>query len=236
MGQRIWFFLQLFARKRALAYAGFDHVHACLTLRTHVVGQKTTLPASLKHKIAVKGFQTLTKHVLNPENTFQGFPMVEFTPLEVSTWIKMLGSSFEDALIPLGFSCISFYLQIKVDEPRLCESLSFGSLLNMFSNSMVWKYALLLKNLVQSWANLMLVLSSFPLLTKISLTCLINSWVFLLLWLRDCACSTSWISTWFSHTFLRGMFLWLGCSTFIISIPSAYAFLWGIFWCMRLLV
>ena len=70
-------------------YTGFDHAHACLTLRTHVMGQKT-LVAPLKHKIAIEGFQTLIKHVLTPENTFQGFPMVEFTPLEVSTWINKL--------------------------------------------------------------------------------------------------------------------------------------------------
>ena len=56
------------------------------------MGQKT-LVASLKYKIAIRGIQTLTKHVLNPENTFQGFPMAEFTPLKVSTWIKKLDPS-----------------------------------------------------------------------------------------------------------------------------------------------
>lgn len=35
--------------------------------------------------------------------------MVEFTPLEVSAWIKKLGPSFKDALIPLGLSSISSY-------------------------------------------------------------------------------------------------------------------------------
>ena len=45
--------------------------------------------------------------------------MAEFTPLEISTWIKNLGPSFKDALIPLVFSCISSYLQIKVNKPLL---------------------------------------------------------------------------------------------------------------------
>ena len=58
----------------------------------HVMGQKT-LVAFLKHKIAIGGFQTLTKYFLNPENTFQVFPMAEFTPFEVLVRIKKLDPS-----------------------------------------------------------------------------------------------------------------------------------------------
>ena len=42
------------------------------------------------------------------------------------------------------------------------QPLSFVSLLDMFSNLMVWKYAPLLKNLVQSWAKPTLVHSILP--------------------------------------------------------------------------
>lgn len=45
--------------------------------------------------------------------------MAEFTPLEVSTWINKLNLNFKDALIPLGLFCISFFHQIKVNEPLL---------------------------------------------------------------------------------------------------------------------
>jgi len=48
--------------------------------------------------------------------------------------------------------------------------MNFGFLLDMVSNLMVWSYAPLLKNLVQSWVSLTLVLLFFPLLRKISLT------------------------------------------------------------------
>ena len=47
------------------------------------------------------------------------FPMAEFTSLEVSMWINKLNLNFKDAFIPLGLSCISFFHQIKVDEPLL---------------------------------------------------------------------------------------------------------------------
>ena len=45
--------------------------------------------------------------------------MVEFTSLEVSMWINKQNLNFKDALIPLGLSCISFFHQIKIDEPLL---------------------------------------------------------------------------------------------------------------------
>ena len=45
--------------------------------------------------------------------------MAEFSLLEVSVWIKKLGSSFKKAHIPFGLSCIFPYHQIKVDEPFL---------------------------------------------------------------------------------------------------------------------
>jgi len=34
-------------------------------------------------------------------------------------WINKLNLNFKDAFIPLGLSCISFFYQIKVDEPLL---------------------------------------------------------------------------------------------------------------------
>ena len=51
--------------------------------------------------------------------------MVEFTPLEVSAWIKKLVPSFKDALIPFGLFCIFSYHQIKVDEPLLYAATKF---------------------------------------------------------------------------------------------------------------
>jgi len=51
--------------------------------------------------------------------------MAEFSPLEVSAWIKKLGPSFKDALVPLGLSCIFPYHQIKVDEPLLHAATNF---------------------------------------------------------------------------------------------------------------
>ena len=54
--------------------------------------------------------------------------MAEFTPLAVSTWIKKLGPTFEDALIPLSLSCIIPYHQIKVYEPLLCATAKFCTL------------------------------------------------------------------------------------------------------------
>ena len=131
-------------------------------------------------------------------------------------------------LVPLSrmlLSLLAFLASLPIIKSKYMSlffmlPLSFESLLGMFSNSTVWKYAPLLKNLVQSWVNLTLVLSFFPLLRKISLTWLINSWGFLLLWIRDGASLTSWISAWFSHTFLRGMFLLQGCSALNISMPS----------------
>ena len=45
--------------------------------------------------------------------------MAEFTSLEVLMWINKLNLNFKDALIPFDLSCISFFHQIKVDEPLL---------------------------------------------------------------------------------------------------------------------
>lgn len=51
--------------------------------------------------------------------------MPEFSPLEVSAWIKKLGPSFKEGLIPFGLSCTFPYHQIKVDEPHLCATANF---------------------------------------------------------------------------------------------------------------
>ena len=51
--------------------------------------------------------------------------MAEFTPLEVSVWINKLNLNFKDARIPLGLSCISFFYQIKVNEPLLHAATEF---------------------------------------------------------------------------------------------------------------
>ena len=45
--------------------------------------------------------------------------MVELFLLKVLTWIKRLGPSFKEAIIPFSLSCIFSYHQIKVDEPLL---------------------------------------------------------------------------------------------------------------------
>jgi len=104
-----------------------------------------TLDTSFKYKIVVGGLQTLTKRVLSSENTSQDFPMAEFTPLAILAWIKKLGPSFKDALFAMAdFTPLAVFFVLL---------LNFGSQLSMFSNSMVWNYAPLLKNLVQSWAN-----------------------------------------------------------------------------------
>ena len=51
--------------------------------------------------------------------------MVEFSLLEVSAWIKKLGLSFKEAIIPFSLSCIFPYHQIKVDEPLLRAAANF---------------------------------------------------------------------------------------------------------------
>ena len=51
--------------------------------------------------------------------------MEEFSSLEVLAWIKKLGPSFKEALIPFGLSCIFPYHQIKVDEPFLYSIANF---------------------------------------------------------------------------------------------------------------
>ena len=45
--------------------------------------------------------------------------MAKISPFEVSTWIRKLGPSFKEAIVPYGLSCIFPYHQIKVDEPLL---------------------------------------------------------------------------------------------------------------------
>ena len=51
--------------------------------------------------------------------------MAKFTPLKVSLWINKLNLNFKDAIIPLGLSCISFFHQIKVNEPLLHAAAEF---------------------------------------------------------------------------------------------------------------
>ena len=131
---------------------------------------KKTLVTSFKYKIVVGDLQTFTKHILSSKNTSQGLPMAEFSPLEVLAWIKSFNPSFKDALVPLS-SLASFPITKSKWMNLLFVLLpTFRFLLVMFSTSMVWKYALLLKSLVQSLANLMLALSSFPSLARILLT------------------------------------------------------------------
>ena len=140
--------------------------------------------------------------------------MAEFTPLEVSALIKMLGPTFKDAFIPLGLSCILPYHQIKVDEPLLRATAEIGSQLSMSSNSMVWNYAVLLKNSVQSWVAHQLF--GIP-LAKAQRWCKLKK-------LNICMV--------FMY-FLKRMLLWLGNSTLIILMPFVYAFLQGTSWCIR---
>ena len=51
--------------------------------------------------------------------------MAEFTPLEVSMWINKLNLIFNDSFIPLGLCFISFFHQIKVNEPLLHVAIEF---------------------------------------------------------------------------------------------------------------
>ena len=43
--------------------------------------------------------------------------MAENFPLDVSTWIRMLGPDFKDSIAPYDLSCVFPYHQIRVDEP-----------------------------------------------------------------------------------------------------------------------
>jgi len=45
--------------------------------------------------------------------------MEENSLLDVSAWIRRLGSDFKDSIAPYGLSCDFPYHQIKVDEPLL---------------------------------------------------------------------------------------------------------------------
>ena len=45
--------------------------------------------------------------------------MAKLSPLEVSAWIRKLGPSFKEVVIPYGLSCIFSYHQTKVDKPLL---------------------------------------------------------------------------------------------------------------------
>ena len=61
---------------------------------------RKTLAALFKYKIAVEGLQTLAKCILSLENTLEGFLMAEFSHLEVSAWIKKLGSLLHPPISP----------------------------------------------------------------------------------------------------------------------------------------
>ena len=122
-------------------------------------------------------------------------------------------------MLSLLLVSLAFFSIIKLGWTGLFSVLllNFRSLLDMSFNSMAWNYAPLLKNLVQSWVNPTLVLLFFPLLRKISLTWLFNSWGFLYLWPKDGAHLISWMFTWFSSIFLSKMFLWPGWRAINIS-------------------
>ena len=71
------------------------HMHTCVRRCWPCVcltQARKTLASLFKYKIAVGGLQTLAKRILSSENTLEGFPMAEFSPLKVSAWIKKLGS------------------------------------------------------------------------------------------------------------------------------------------------
>ena len=72
----------------------------------------------------MKGFQTFKKN-FKFKNHSTRFPIAELTSLGVSMWINKLNLNFKDALIPLGLSYISFFHQIKVDEPLLRAAIEF---------------------------------------------------------------------------------------------------------------
>ena len=43
--------------------------------------------------------------------------MAENSPLDVSTWIRRLGTNFKDSIAPYGLSCVFQYHQIRMDKP-----------------------------------------------------------------------------------------------------------------------
>jgi len=96
--------------------------------------------------------------------------MAKFTLLEVLAWIKKLGPIFKDALISLVLSCILTYHQIKVDEPLLCATAKFWiPTRHVFQFNGV-EFCPTLEEVSAIMGKPNVVLSFFPLLTRISLT------------------------------------------------------------------
>ena len=81
------------------------------------------------------------------------FPMAEFSPLEVSAWIKKHGPSFKEAIFPFSLYCIFHIIKSRWMNLSFVLLPTIGSLLSMFFNSMVYRYAPLLRSLMQSWVN-----------------------------------------------------------------------------------
>lgn len=87
------------------------------------------------------GFKVLPnplKQVARAQKMSLGFPMAEFSPMEVSLWVSKPNPNLKDALILLSLSCASHILQIKID----MQWLSSVFLLVMSFYSMAWSYVL----------------------------------------------------------------------------------------------
>ena len=134
---------------------------------------------------------------MNSTNTLQGLPMAEFSP-----WIKKLGPSFKEALVPL-VSLASFPItKSKWKNLSFVLLPTFGFLLDMFFTSMLWRYPPLLKNLMQLQVNPKLALLFFPPFVGIFFPLSKLFWVSPLTRHGIGACLTSWTSVQFFNTSL----------------------------------
>ena len=122
-------------------------MHSHLGPCAHMLLDRKTLANFFLYKTTVKA-SNLHKTYFKLKSHSTRSPMGKFTTLEVSIWINKLNLNFRDALITLVSLVSPSFVKLKWMSPFYMLPLNFGSLLNMFSNSMVWNYAPLLRNLV----------------------------------------------------------------------------------------
>ena len=121
---------------RVWAYVrSFDFAYVGLISCTWTTNQKT-LTDLLRYKSSHLSPKPSPMYFQPREHIFWGLPMVENSPLDVSTWIKKLGPNFKDSVAPYGLSCILPYHQITVDEFLLHAASNYWILLSMYSTSM----------------------------------------------------------------------------------------------------
>ena len=116
---------------QALCVRGDGHVYTALTSHMQVdlayvdYESKETLTTLILCKSSHLGPKTLTNVFSTQRALFQGPPMVKNSPLNVLTWIRMLGLDFKDSIAPYGLSCVFPYHQIRVDEPLLHVAINY---------------------------------------------------------------------------------------------------------------